>query len=116
MFVGEHDDLAVPTDTKTTYDLVKTSFFYKIYPEMDHKSFMLGKNMSFMDDVIRLLNEKNGISEVTVLHQTCGLNEANNKIGENRCLIDSDCNGKRTCSSTGWCQGQSGCTIDQFIY
>lgn len=104
MFIGDHDDLAVPVDTKHTYDLVKTSFFYKIYPDMDHMSFMLGKNMSYMNDVIKLLNQKNGISEVTTLNQTaCGLDEGLNMIGPNKCLIDSECDGKRTCSSAGWC-------------
>lgn len=81
MFVGDHDDLAVPSDTKRTYDKVKTSFFYHIYPEMDHMSFMLGKNMSYMNDVIRLLNEKNNVSNNGPVNKACGHNETLNMIG-----------------------------------
>ena len=59
MFMGKYDDLSVAADTKRTYDKVKTSFYYKIWPAMDHMSFMVGKNMSYMDDVLKLLSDYN---------------------------------------------------------
>lgn len=32
-------------------------------------------------------------------------NEANNRPGPNRCKTHCDCDGARTCSAHGWCQG-----------
>ncbi len=36
------------------------------------------------------------------------LNEALNAYGPNQCRVDSQCDGFRTCSSAGWCQGWAG--------
>ena len=36
------------------------------------------------------------------------LNEAVNVNGPNRCTVDSQCDGFRTCSSYNWCQGWAG--------
>ena len=36
------------------------------------------------------------------------LNEALNVNGPNRCTVDSQCDGFRTCSSYGWCHGVAG--------
>ncbi|MGH8610984.1 MAG: hypothetical protein ACREYF_02775 [Gammaproteobacteria bacterium] len=33
--------------------------------------------------------------------------EAKNKAGPNRCTTNQDCDGARTCSGAGWCQGTS---------
>ena len=33
----------------------------------------------------------------------CGVNEANNPLGPNRCSNNSQCEGARTCSMYGWC-------------
>ena len=52
MFVGEHDDLADPTDTANVRGKLSNVRHYKVYPKMDHMSFGLGKDMSFMKDVI----------------------------------------------------------------
>ena len=114
MFMGEYDDLSVAADTKRTYDKVKTSFYYKIWPEMDHMSFMLGKNMSYMDDVLKLVGDHNKAAEPKKVNKACGHNEAANDLGENRCDEDRDCNGFRTCSTSGWCQGESGCESTLF--
>jgi hypothetical protein len=34
------------------------------------------------------------------------VNEAKNTRGPNKCYNDCDCDGMRTCGSTGWCQGE----------
>lgn len=39
----------------------------------------------------------------------CGKNEALNLLGSNKCTEDVECDGRRTCSAYGWCQGESGC-------
>ena len=36
------------------------------------------------------------------------IDEAKNVGGPNRCLDMSECDGFRTCSSAGWCQGWAG--------
>jgi len=33
--------------------------------------------------------------------------EADNKLGPNKCATNADCDGARTCSSSGFCQGTS---------
>jgi hypothetical protein len=33
--------------------------------------------------------------------------EAKNALGSNKCLCDAECDGMRTCSPYGWCQGKS---------
>ena len=39
--------------------------------------------------------------------------EATNPKGPNQCSDNCDCDGERTCSEYGWCQGDSGhCTPD----
>ena len=35
-------------------------------------------------------------------------NEAITKLGPNKCSTNSDCDGARTCSPHGWCQGDAG--------
>ena len=52
MYVGLQDDLADPVDTRLTRDKLSTLSFYKEYNNMDHSSFGIGKDMSFMSDVI----------------------------------------------------------------
>jgi len=39
----------------------------------------------------------------------CGKDEALNVRGSNQCSQDYECDGMRTCSDYGWCQGVSGC-------
>ena len=36
------------------------------------------------------------------------VNEALNRLGRSRCTSNSECDGFRTCSYAGWCQGQAG--------
>jgi len=37
----------------------------------------------------------------------CNLDESLNERGSNQCWYDYECSGYRTCSSSGWCQGES---------
>lgn len=36
------------------------------------------------------------------------IDEAKNKLGPNRCKNHCNCDGARTCSPHGWCQGKDG--------
>lgn len=38
-FVGEHDDLGDPIDTKWSFDKISSAFKYNLYQKMDHYSF-----------------------------------------------------------------------------
>lgn len=39
----------------------------------------------------------------------CGIDESKNSKGPNQCYNSDECDGERTCSPHGWCQGISGC-------
>lgn len=49
--------MADPADTYLTYNKVKTAFTYNLYDDMDHYSFQVGKNMTYIDDTLALLDE-----------------------------------------------------------
>ena len=46
-----------------------------------------------------------------VVDNACNYDEAQNSLGANRCYMDNECAGARTCSDWGWCQGVSGCDV-----
>ena len=50
----------------------------------------------------------------TTPERNCNIDEADNKLGPNKCSVNSECSGDRTCSSSSWCQGESNCqnTVD----
>ena len=58
MFVGKQDDLATPADTQWARDQIKTTIYYEELDNFDHGSFMLGKDMSFMDTVLKLVKQQ----------------------------------------------------------
>ena len=58
-FVGLHDDLADPTDAQHSYDQIPTVIKYNQYNDMDHYSFMVGKDMSYTQDVLSLAAQYN---------------------------------------------------------
>ena len=51
----------------------------------------------------------------------CTIDESMNIGGVNRCSLDSECRGDRTCNTSGWCEGTSNCpaivyaTEDDFL-
>ena len=60
MFVGKQDDLGTPALAKWTHDKVKpTTVFYKEYNDHDHFTSSVGKDMSFVTEVIQLLDKYN---------------------------------------------------------
>lgn len=54
-FVGDHDMWADPTDVHSFKTKCSTLKFYKEYTDFDHLTFVIGKDMSFMSDVISFL-------------------------------------------------------------
>ena len=50
------------------------------------------------------------LAEITDM---CLIDESSNYLGSNQCSIDTECNGDRTCSSSGWCLGISGCSVSE---
>jgi len=61
MYAGTVDDLANPTDTRNLRDNVKTVKKYVELEDFDHGSFLLGKNMTFLNDVVEIMDEYNAI-------------------------------------------------------
>ena len=58
LFAGGEDLLSNPTDVQRLKEELKNSVLYE-YPKMGHLTFMTGIDMSFMNDVILALKEKN---------------------------------------------------------
>lgn len=56
MFVGKQDPLANLVDCKWAAETIKTTVHYQEIDNCDHGSYLLGKDMSFMFDVIALVN------------------------------------------------------------
>ena len=55
MFVGKYDTLATPQDNAEVKLKVKNLIHYKEY-ELDHLAFILAQDMSYFQDVIRVLD------------------------------------------------------------
>ena len=55
MFVGEQDPLANTEDCRWARDTIPTTFHYQEVPNCDHGTFLTGKDMSFMNDVLSLI-------------------------------------------------------------
>ena len=52
MFIGEKDALANPIDAKWAYETAGSSVYHNVIPAFNHGSFLLAKDMSFMNDVM----------------------------------------------------------------
>merc|ERR1712216_28603 len=65
-------------------------------------------------------NTTDGNLEELAGTNSCAIDESLSRYGANKCKENSDCSGRRTCSSSGWCQGRSecpeGCTIDESLH
>jgi len=60
MFVGKQDDLGTPDLGQWTFDKVKnTTVYYEEIDDHDHFTSSVGKDMSFVGDVIKLLDAFN---------------------------------------------------------
>lgn len=64
MFVGKQDDLATPEDTRWARDEIKTTIYYEELDNFDHGSFMLGKDMSFMKTVLKLVAQQVKVDKI----------------------------------------------------
>jgi len=60
-------------------------------------------------DFLSLYSQIGGGSASSGDINRCGHNEAFNALGSNRCSNHYECDGRRRCSSSGWCSGNSGC-------
>ena len=52
LMIGQHDDLGDPTDEQHIMKRLHTLAWHKIYPDMDHYSFSIGKDDAWIDDAI----------------------------------------------------------------
>lgn len=58
-FVGKQDALANVEDVKWASELTPTTVLFKEIDNCDHSSYLLGKDMSFLQDVIPLVKKFN---------------------------------------------------------
>jgi len=56
MFVGTSDELATDIDNQWARTQLNTLKFFKEYP-LGHLSFLVGKDMSYFNDVMSILNQ-----------------------------------------------------------
>jgi len=77
MFVGKQDPLANPTDTQWARDQIKTTIHYEEINNFDHGSFMLGKDMSFMDTVLKVVAQQVKVDKIEQDAEKSGVNIAN---------------------------------------
>lgn len=75
----------------------------------DHSQFTLYQ-VPYLENLQEPLEEERiSISanyDVTgIAEDACGKDESLNVLGENKCTKHIECDGKRDCSSYGWCQG-----------
>ena len=57
LFVGKEDDLGSPADTRIVKEKIGRADFYKEYDNMDHYSFQIGKDMSYIHDLMDFLKK-----------------------------------------------------------
>jgi pimeloyl-ACP methyl ester carboxylesterase len=61
---GEQDTLATPENAQWAKSKIKSVAYSKVLPNCDHSSFLVGKDMSFLHDVLKILSLHN--SDVTL--------------------------------------------------
>ena len=81
------------------------------YSRMRHCSTAAGRaTYAYCNNLQELYGSSHSyLQNLVVDAQTCGINEAHNLLGANRCQSSNQCAGNRTCSAAKWCEGVSGC-------
>ena len=65
MFVGKEDILSTPIDAQWARDEIgRAVFHYRELENHDHSSFNFGKDMSFMEDVVAMVQKYNPLDEI----------------------------------------------------
>jgi len=61
LFVGGKDELADPFDAEFTKNSLinAQNLTYNLYDNYGHASFLIGKNVSYIEDVIKVIEESN---------------------------------------------------------
>ena len=59
LFVGEYDNLGSPKDNDWLAPQLGNVVHHQVYPDMGHSSFLLGKNMPFVDNLVNLVKQHN---------------------------------------------------------
>ena len=54
MFVGMNDSFISPIDTRRLRDQLSTIIHYEEMDNFDHSSFLVGKDMSYLTEVLQL--------------------------------------------------------------
>ncbi|WP_425334903.1 hypothetical protein [Myxococcus stipitatus] len=77
-----------------------------------------GESESLQTDEVSVESSEQGLASCQFYNYY--RDEARNPRGPNRCSNSCDCDGMRTCSSSGWCQGVArppvGCTSPQYSW
>lgn len=60
LFVGKEDSIANPVDTRVIKDTIQSIKKYVELDNFDHGSFMLAKDMSYLNQVLEELKQYNG--------------------------------------------------------
>jgi len=55
LFVGDHDNLGSPELVNWLAPQLGNVVHHEVYPAMAHSSFLMGKNMSYVDNLISLV-------------------------------------------------------------
>ena len=59
LFVAEHDTLGTPLDNDWLASQLGNVVHHQVYKDMGHSSFLLGKNMSYVDNLVNLVKMHN---------------------------------------------------------
>jgi len=71
MFVGAKDDLSDPKDAQWAKDQIKSVVHYEEIENMDQGSFMMGKDMTYFDNVIDVIKKNSGGSKNEAMTCPC---------------------------------------------
>ena len=64
LLVGEEDRLADPADCEWLYEKIKSNvILYKVIPTIGHVSFLVGKNIDWFDDALKIINDEYNLKE-----------------------------------------------------